>query len=45
MVNGSFSLRLLEPMAKKIIAAIIRPSIEYGAGVWSPHLKKMTNWK
>ena len=29
-----------EDMVKKIITAIIRPSLEYGAVVWSPHLKK-----
>lgn len=29
-----------EDMVKKIIKAIIRPSLEYGAVVWSPHLKK-----
>ncbi len=31
-----------EEMVKKVITSFIRPTLEYAAVVWNPHLKKNT---
>lgn len=33
-------INVYEVMVKKIIAAIIKPALEYSAVLWSPHFKK-----